>query len=212
LEAILENPALFAGNVDPDSGDYIDQNSLAIEYLDACEKYGVKGQGSGIKCVRAHMFKYLMYGLKTNQDLCQRMAGAKDLPAVRAVVNDLKERGWPQPYHHGDAHPTVGKKYSPEYSWYSRYSTHNVEGMEGGGSQKLQQAELKRAASENLSWGGGPKKKAKGEPSVSKPATCDICSTEFTSRSKMFKHIKSEHPDRYANPFKSEEGVSEKKD
>ena len=69
----------------------------------------------------------------------------------------------------------------------------------------MQQAEEKRARSENLSWGGGPAKKAKIEPSVAKPATCDLCGVDFPSRSKMFKHIKSEHPEKYNNPFKTDE-------
>ena len=190
-EAILENPALFTGNVDPDSGEYVDQNRLALEYLAMCDKYGTEGMGSGLKCVRAHMFKFLMYGLKTNQDLCQRMASSKSLEEIRGVVKDLAERGWPQPYHHGGSHPTLGKEHAPEYSWYSRYQTHNKDGM-GPASKKLEAAELKRARS--LESDVGPPTKV-AKQSVPKPATCSVCKESFPSRSKMFKHIKSAHPE-----------------
>ena len=125
----MENPALFAANTDPETGAYVDQNALAKEYLDECDRYGARGQGSGLKCVRAHMFKFLTHGLKSHEDLRSRLAEAKTLPEIRAVVEELTERGWDQPYHHADSHPKLGKQYKPEKSWYCRYRTHNLEGM-----------------------------------------------------------------------------------
>jgi len=184
-EAILENPALFAANTDPESHQYVDQNALAKEYLEQCDKYGAPGQGSGIKCVRAHMFKFLMHGLKGQEDLRKRLAEAKTLIEIKAVVEELTQRGWEQPYHHADAHPKLGKEYAPERSWYSRYRTHNLDGMAAPVSKRLAEAELKRA---------GGNKIAKTE-TVPKPATCTVCGAGFPSRSKMFKHIKANHPE-----------------
>ena len=37
-EALLENPALFCANVDPDSGAYLDQPELARRYLRVCRQ------------------------------------------------------------------------------------------------------------------------------------------------------------------------------
>ena len=46
--------------------------------------------------------------------------------------------------------------------------------------------------------GGDQMGQAMKEASVAKPATCNICDASFPSRSKMFKHIKAEHPDAIA--------------
>jgi len=193
-EAILENPALFNRNLCPEENVYVDQNRLALEYLDTCDKYGLKGAGSGVKCVRAHMFKYLTHGLKANKDLLERMAQAKDLHEIRKVVLELQERGWEQPWHHGDTSKGAAQKPAPERSWYCRYRISNA----GGSSKKLEQAELKRGRSEGGvagADGAEPPSKAPKVKAGPKTGICNICSTEFPSRSQMFKHIRAAHPE-----------------
>jgi|JI61114BRNA_FD_contig_41_828505_length_803_multi_4_in_0_out_0_1 tRNA-dihydrouridine synthase 1 len=57
-EALLENPALFSGQI-------VDLDRLGFEYLELAEKY----PGANDSCIRAHLFKILFTGLSKNVDL-----------------------------------------------------------------------------------------------------------------------------------------------
>ena len=65
-EALLENPALFCRNVDPRTGDFLDQDELARRYLQMCEKYP---PSKGLAMSRGHIFKLLHGGFKQRTHL-----------------------------------------------------------------------------------------------------------------------------------------------
>jgi len=113
-EAALENPALFCGNIDS-SGTYIDQNRLALEYLELAEQH-LPGSDSGTpKCVKAHMFKLVYAGLQDHVDLREHLVRATSFKEFRAVVEELAKRNWRQPRFH------VEGEYRRHRSWYFRY-------------------------------------------------------------------------------------------
>jgi len=114
-EAALENPALFCQNRDAD-GNYIDQDRLAHEYLELAKQWvpGCSREGDCPKCVRAHLFKMLHFGLQSNPDLRDQTSSARSFQTYVAIARDLKSRGWTQPSFHQD-------DYSPLTSWYFRH-------------------------------------------------------------------------------------------
>eukprot|EP00927_Polykrikos_kofoidii_P060528 TRINITY_DN55488_c0_g1_i1.p1 TRINITY_DN55488_c0_g1~~TRINITY_DN55488_c0_g1_i1.p1 ORF type:complete len:484 (-),score=63.75 TRINITY_DN55488_c0_g1_i1:47-1465(-) len=116
-EAALENPALFCNNRDAE-GVLVDQNRLAHEYLDLCQKHLLTGKSSATncpKCVKAHLFKLLFAGIQAHTDLRDRLACARSLDEYRSVASELEARGWAQPMF-GSA-----KLYRYEQSWYFRH-------------------------------------------------------------------------------------------
>lgn len=83
-EALLENPALFAGNRAGD-GSYVSARALAREFVDLAEVSGAHHSDA-----RAHVFKILYGGVMASPRLRERLASAPDLGAVRAVLDDLE--------------------------------------------------------------------------------------------------------------------------
>jgi len=114
-EAILENPALFSNNRDA-LEQLVDQNRLAREYLDLAQEHlPIKSDGSCPKCVKAHMFKILFWGLQSHHDLRERASSAHALEDYRAVLQELELRGWDQPCF------GRGELFRREISWYHRH-------------------------------------------------------------------------------------------
>lgn len=114
-EAALENPALFCRNRDVD-GNYVDQDRLAHEYLELAKQWipACRQEGDCPKCVRAHLFKMLHFGLQSNPELRDQTSSARSFQEYVAIASDLTSRGWTQPSFHHDG-------YSPLTSWYFRH-------------------------------------------------------------------------------------------
>lgn len=81
-EAILENAALFSGEVK-------DMDELTLEYLDLYEKYPGEGNRS---ILRAHLFKFLHEGLRIHTDLRDRLARVQEVADFRAIAEDMQSR------------------------------------------------------------------------------------------------------------------------
>ena len=111
-EALLENPALFVGNRDSD-GAYLDQDELARRYLDAAE--GTRREGIAI--VKGHLFK-VVHKVRQHTALREALLDARDLAAVRDVVDRIADAGWEQP-----GHSLPGGGFRSECSWYHRHRT-----------------------------------------------------------------------------------------
>ena len=121
-EALLENPALFVGNRDPDGGAYLDQDELARRYLDAAEEHP---PGKGIAIVKGHLFKVVHNGLRQHTALREALLDARDLAAVRDVVDRIADAGWEQP-----GHSLPGGGFRSECSWYHRHRTAEAVGVQ----------------------------------------------------------------------------------
>lgn len=96
-EALLENPALFSGEVK-------DLDQLAAEYVKIWKEY----DGERKKFLKPHLFKFLYKGLKENTDLRERLGKAKELEEYEAVIKELTER-----------RKNLPKKM--KFGWYERY-------------------------------------------------------------------------------------------
>jgi len=95
-ESLLENPALFSGEIK-------DLDKLALEYLDLCKTYETDPA-----YIRPHLFKFLYTGLQKHTDLREELGKAKtleELTKVAQAVHDLRVGGDP-----------AGK-----IGWYARY-------------------------------------------------------------------------------------------
>merc|ERR1711924_191113 len=126
-EAALENPAIFCNNIDS-QGEYIDQNRIAHEYLDLAEAhlFSDKEEASKCpKCIKAHLFKILHFGLQSHHDLRERVQNALTCNEYRDVVLELERRGWEQPWF-------GQQRYSQDRSWYFRHRL----GIEGSSSMQ----------------------------------------------------------------------------
>jgi len=95
-EAILEYPALFTDtNTEAVGGKRTgpDRLKLAKEYLQIAEKHPPElgGQGNGIKCIRAHIHKFLHEDLSGRHDIRQEIALTKDHDKLRKCFDDIEE-------------------------------------------------------------------------------------------------------------------------
>ena len=121
-EALLENPALFCRNVDPETGEYIDQTELALRYLRLCENHApTKGAGM----LRPHLFKFLHHGLKTHTHLRDELLVSNGVDELREVVHQLAACEWQQPAFHTP-------HYRAECAWYNRYRPELLAAAEEG--------------------------------------------------------------------------------
>ncbi len=114
-EAILEYPALFAG------GERISRVQLAYEYLQLAKEYPPElgGQGSGTKCMRAHIHRFLDGDFEGNNHFRQALIAAKGREDLWDIVDQVaaiqKENG----------HDVASEK----LSWYMRYRTERPDGL-----------------------------------------------------------------------------------
>lgn len=81
-EALLENPALF-------SGELPDLDEIAQEYLDIFRENDHKGHR---RCLKPHFFKFLHEGMRQNTDIRRKLGQAKTLEDFQEVVSSMKER------------------------------------------------------------------------------------------------------------------------
>lgn len=95
-EGLLENPALFSGEIK-------DLDEQALEYLELTEKYKTPHF-----FVKSHLFKILHSGLTQHVDLRSKLANVKTIEEFREIVNELKSRR---------SHIEKEKK----FGWYSRF-------------------------------------------------------------------------------------------
>jgi tRNA-dihydrouridine synthase 1 len=81
-EALLENPALFSGEVK-------DLDDLALEYLEICRGGRLKEE---LKMVKPHLFKFLYSGLREHQDIRVLVGSARNIEEQIRVVEMLRDR------------------------------------------------------------------------------------------------------------------------
>lgn len=98
-ESLLENPALFSGEVKC-------LDTLAEEYLDLWEKH----DKPHVKYLKPHLFKMLHKGLSTHTDLRDKLGSAKGAEDCREIVRELKERRKEVQLHE-------------KFGWYERYQS-----------------------------------------------------------------------------------------
>lgn len=99
-ESLLENPALFSGEVKC-------LDTLAEEYLDLWEKYDSQHP----KYLKPHLFKILHKGLSEHTDLREKLGRAKGVEDCRAIVKELKER-------------RKEVELNLKFGWYERYQSY----------------------------------------------------------------------------------------
>jgi len=108
-EAVLESPSLFA----PAAGKAaVLQDELALEYLDLARTYG-----TGMKYIKAHMFKFLYAGLQQHTDLRSQMGQAKSIDEATVVGEALRAR---RTEARAAASEVTGESW-PDTGWYLRY-------------------------------------------------------------------------------------------
>jgi tRNA-dihydrouridine synthase 1 len=88
-EAILEYPPLFL----PEPVVRVGRVQLAREYLDLCRLYPPDkgGQGSGTKCVRAHLHKFLHKNMQDDYAVRKIVIDAETLEDLEQVVTYLED-------------------------------------------------------------------------------------------------------------------------
>lgn len=96
-EALLENPALFSGEVKC-------LDDLALEYIDLWEKYDKETP----RYLKPHLFKILHKGLTEHTDLRDKLGSAKGAADCRDIVRELKDR-------------RKEVKFEDKFGWYERY-------------------------------------------------------------------------------------------
>ena len=118
-EALLENPALFVGNRDGD-GAYLDQD----ERRRTSTPRRSTSPGKGIAIVKGHLFK-VVRGLRQHTALREALLDARDLAAVRDVVDRIADAGWEQP-----GHSLPGGGFRLRVLWYHRHRTAEAVGVQ----------------------------------------------------------------------------------
>lgn len=109
-EAILEYPALLKA---PEGPRCIGRVQLAREYLDLAQQYPPQlgGQGTGMKCIRAHLHRILHADLQEYSELRQRIVDAENWQLGLDAVN------WLARQHELCGHCVVDET----LSWYVRH-------------------------------------------------------------------------------------------
>lgn len=99
-ESLLENPALFSGEVH-------DLDQLAQEYFDLWKKY----DNGNLKYLKPHLFKILHKGLGEHVDLRDKLAKIQGADEIEKVIKELAER-----------RKDVRKE--DKFGWYERYQSY----------------------------------------------------------------------------------------
>lgn len=122
-ESILEYPPIFTetGTLAVD-GKRTGPSRLTIarQYLSYCEKYpsNKAGQGTGMKCIRAHFHKMLHADLGKYVDIRDSILYTNDMEVFKKACDDIQAR------HNADGHEVKDE----QLSWYMRHR--NPEGSE----------------------------------------------------------------------------------
>lgn len=115
-EAILEYPPLFTEtNVESTNFQRTGPGRLQIatEFLEICKHYPPEdgGQGSGFKCIRAHVHRFLHADLQLYKSIRDAVIASFSIEALEDVVKILRE-----------IYETTGHEVSEEHlSWYFRH-------------------------------------------------------------------------------------------
>lgn len=117
-EALLENPALFAG------GKIVCLDQLATEYIDLWEKYDKECP----RYLKPHLFKILHKGLNEHTDLRDKLGNAKNPEECKQVVEQLRERRKEIPIEN-------------KFGWYERYQTYKPQNNGQVDTEKDQDAD-----------------------------------------------------------------------
>jgi len=125
-EMLLENPALFCGNIDPSTGAYLDQTELARRYLAVC----VAHPPPTLSHARSHIFKMLHGGLRQHPTQRERLLEARSIEHLAEVIDELERAGWTQPGFHTD-------DFDPMQSWYWRHRVSSSADDDGVASKDL---------------------------------------------------------------------------
>ena len=99
-ESLLENPALFSGEVH-------DLDDLALEYIEHWKKYDSQTP----RFLKPHLFKILHKGLQDNVDLRERLSAAKTPEECQEITEELRKR-----------RKDLSK--SDKFGWYERYQSY----------------------------------------------------------------------------------------
>jgi tRNA-dihydrouridine synthase len=113
-ESLLEYPPLFYNhNNDTDTTTRIGRLQLANEYMDLARQYPPQqgGQGSGIKCVRMHLHRFLHQDLQSNETLRQQLVNANTMEALQSCLDELQRL-------HQEQNHNVAEE---NLSWYRRH-------------------------------------------------------------------------------------------
>jgi tRNA-dihydrouridine synthase 1 len=120
-EAVLEYPPVFTESQTKGVGYKRlgpGRLDLAREYVELAKQYPPKhgGQGSGSKCIRGHMHKFLHEDLQEYADLRDRILEADTMPTIEKALGELAER------HEQKQHSTENEA----LSWYIRHRDASV--------------------------------------------------------------------------------------
>ena len=113
-ESVLEYPPLFYHQPQsPIPLRTIGRLQLAQEYLHLAVQYPPQkgGQGSGLKCIRIHIHRFLHADLQVDTELRQAVISMETLEGLQQAVNTLRER------HIQSGHVVA----SESLSWYHRH-------------------------------------------------------------------------------------------
>lgn len=116
-EAILEYPPIFAPIQDPTSQKRVGRLILAREYLELAKSYPPNkgGQGSGFKCIRIHMHRFLHADLQIFTDIRDAIVQAQNVTDLDHAITQLE-------HHHARLHHNTQEE---ELSWYVRHRNNN---------------------------------------------------------------------------------------
>jgi len=115
-EAVLETPSLFAPGLPAEMRPQVlpvSQDVLTAEYLELAQLYG-----TSLRCVKAHLFKFLYAGLQQHVDLRSQLGCAKCLDEMAVVARALRQR---RDEARRMATVTPCAKIWPDTGWYLRY-------------------------------------------------------------------------------------------
>jgi tRNA-dihydrouridine synthase len=99
-ESLLENPALFSGEVH-------DLDDLALEYYDMWKKY----EEENPRYLKPHLFKIMHKGLSENVDLRDKLGNCHKPEECHEIILELKKRRKDTPRH-------------DKFGWYERYQSY----------------------------------------------------------------------------------------
>lgn len=141
-EAILEYPALFTEtNVEGTGWKRTGPGrvQMAQDYLDLCREFPPDegGQGTGMKCVRAHLHRFLHRDLQFHVNVRDAVVRTLTMEEAQKAVDMVKE------IHEREGHVVADEK----LSWYVRHRRDWQEGWDGQDDASDGYAEEKKVAS-----------------------------------------------------------------
>lgn len=141
-EAILEYPPLFTEtNVQSTDNKRTGPGRLqmAQDYLDLCKEFPPDegGQGTGMKCVRAHLHRFLHKDLQTHTNVRDAVVKTFSMEAAHNAVAMVRE------IHEKEGHDIENE----QLSWYVRHRREWEEGWDGGGDEDNGYGEEKKSTS-----------------------------------------------------------------